>query len=374
MVETSINTTTISGGAVGVANANYVHIERQYVGLPTPPARGPADLGIARIFERIFEKRTRAFTEEYLVSEIGPVPFGGRNDELRRLDTWLLDPQSAPRMLITAPAGRGKSALLVRWLNNLQGGGVCGAEGWQIAFMPVSIRTGTNRPEVFYEGLARRLSEISGEALPTEAFRDSDGFRYAVLDQLDRLASAEIPKVLVVVDGIDEALEGSFDAGVLPTPMPKNIRILLSARWQLGDHNSKGWLERLGWDRSAKVDTFELNRLGAAQIAEVLINLGAPVEAPTQEPGLIERLAHLTEGEPLLVRYYSEDLLSASSRGARLTRADLELLNPGFDSYFKRWFGHQERALERRGRRGRSARGGRGSFCVGFCPWTTGRG
>ena len=120
-------------------------------------APGPSrvDLGIARIFQT----RTRAFTDEYLVSETGPVPFGGRDDELRRLDE-LLHPQSPPRMLVTAPAGRGKSALLVQWMKNLQDGGVCGADGWQLAFMPISIRTGTNRPEVFYEGLARRLAEI----------------------------------------------------------------------------------------------------------------------------------------------------------------------------------------------------------------------
>ena len=309
------------------------------------PAQSRMDLGIARIFQT----RTRAFTEEYLVSETGPVPFGGRDDELRRLDAWLFDPQSPPRMLVTAPAGRGKSALLVRWMKNLQDGGVCREDGWQLAFMPISIRMGTNRPEVFYEGLALRLSEITGVALPAEAFRDSDGFRYAVRDQLDRLALALKPRVLVVIDGVDEALEGSFDAGVLPTLMPTNVRILLSARWQLGDHNSKGWLERLGWDRGAKVDAFELERLGTAQIADVLAKLGAPVDVLKEEPGLVERLAQLTEGEPLLVRYYAEDLWSASSKGGRATRADLEQLKPGFDSYFKRWFELQEKLWKEEG-------------------------
>jgi hypothetical protein len=300
------------------------------------PGETRADLGISRIFQT----RTRAFTEEYLVSETGPVPFGGRENELRRLDDWLLDPQNPPRMLVTAPAGRGKSALLVRWMKNLQESGVCGVDGWQLVFMPISVRTGTNRPEVFYEGLARRLSEISGVPLPTDAFRDSEGFRYAVRDQLDRLAK---PRVLIVIDGIDEALEGSFDPAVLPTPLSTNIRVLLSARWQVGDQNSKGWLERLGWDRGVKVDTCELDRLGAAQIADVLVRLGAPVNVLTQEPGLVERLAQLTEGEPLLVRYFAEDLWSVSSEGVQISRADLDSLKPGFDSYFKRWFELQEK-------------------------------
>jgi len=289
------------------------------------PAQSRADLGIARISQ----SRTQAFTDEYLVSETGPVPFGGRDDELRRLDEWLFDPQSPPRMLVTAPAGRGKSALLVRWMKNLQDGGVCGSNGWQLAFMPISIRTGTNRPEVFYEGLARRLSEIVRVDLPTEV-RDGDGFRYAVRDQLDRLASTGKPRALIVIDGIDEALEGSFDPAVLPARIPGNLRVLLSARWQVGDENSEGWLERLGWDRGVKVDTFELDPLRTSQISDVLIKLGAPVDVLTREPGLVERLTELTEGEPLLVRYYAEDLWSESSKGARISRADLDLLKRGF--------------------------------------------
>jgi hypothetical protein len=112
MNETSINS-TVSGGAVGVV-AQHVQIEKLYVGGPESSAREQVDLGIARIFQT----RTRAFTDEYLVSETGPVPFGGRDDELRRLDQWLSDPKAAPRMLLSAPAGRGKSALLVRWLKN----------------------------------------------------------------------------------------------------------------------------------------------------------------------------------------------------------------------------------------------------------------
>jgi hypothetical protein len=272
-------TTNVSGGAVGVI-AQQVHIEKQYVGVLEPSAPQAVDLGIARIFRA----RTRAFTDEYLVSETGPVPFGGRDEELRRLNEWLLNPKSPPRMLVTAPAGRGKSALLVRWMKDLQDGGVCGVDGWQLAFMPISIRTGTNRPEVFYEGLARRLAEIIGEPLPTEAFRDGDGFRYAVRDQFDRLTLAGKPPTLVVIDGVDEALEGSFDPGILPTPMPKNMRILLSARWQLGDHNSRGWLERLGWDRGAKVEAFELERLDTTRIADIFIKLGAPVDVLTQAP------------------------------------------------------------------------------------------
>ena len=306
------------------------HKEREF-------GRSSTDVGIARIFQA----RTRAFTEEYLVSETGPVPFGGRDLELNRLDAWLVGPNAPPRMLVTAPAGRGKSALLVQWMKILQSGGVSGPAGWQLAFMPISIRVSTNRPEVFYEGLARRLAEIIGEALPSEAIRDGDGFRYAVRDLLDRIAGSD-RRVIIVIDGLDEALQGRFDAAILPVVLPPNLRILLSARWQVGDSDSKGWLKRLGWDCGVKVESFELDRLKANGIADVLVNLGAPVDIVTREPDLIERLAVLTDGEPLLVRYYAEDLWQFIGKGARVTRPVLDQLQPGFSSYFEHFDRQQE--------------------------------
>lgn len=45
-----------------------------------------------------------------------PVPFGGREEELTILNRWLFSEKSPPYLLLTAPAGRGKSALLVRWV------------------------------------------------------------------------------------------------------------------------------------------------------------------------------------------------------------------------------------------------------------------
>src|SRR5262249_28760714 len=166
---------------------------------------------------------------------------------------------------------------------------------------------GTNRPEIFYEGLARRLAEIIGERLPTEAIRNAEGFRYAIRDQLDRIAENG-PRVVLVIDGLDEALHGSFDPAILPSVFSPNLRVLMSARWQLGDSVSRGWVDGLDWVRSVKVEVFELGRMDAADIADVLVKLGAPVDILAREREVVDRLAVLTEGEPLLVRYYATDL------------------------------------------------------------------
>jgi predicted urease superfamily metal-dependent hydrolase len=54
-------------------------------------------------------------------------------------------------------------------------------------------------------------------------------------------------------------------------------------------------------------------------------------------------LSELTEGEPLLVRFYAEDLWQLGHDRARITIADLDSLRPGFGSYFERWLSYQER-------------------------------
>jgi hypothetical protein len=69
-----------------------------------------------------FTGKIEAFLEEYLMSEegLGVVPFAGRDKELELLDGWLDDTGGASRLVLTAPAGRGKSALIVHWMERLE--------------------------------------------------------------------------------------------------------------------------------------------------------------------------------------------------------------------------------------------------------------
>jgi hypothetical protein len=130
------------------------------------------------------------------------VPFGGRNKDLALLDAWLNDETAPPRYLLTAPAGRGKSALLVRWLQHLQEQGRVGRDmpaPWQLVFVPVSIRFETHRPDIFYEAIAARLAEILEEELqPTQTDK---GVYYA--DHCRTLASTAVSegrRILIILD------------------------------------------------------------------------------------------------------------------------------------------------------------------------------
>src|SRR5262249_24809646 len=163
----------------------------------------------------------------------------------------------------------------------------------------ISMRLeGSNRPEIYLEALARRLAEITREALPTDVAGDAESLKYAVRDQLERIAAAG-QRVLVVLDGLDEALHGSFESLIFPPKLPPTLRVVLSARWQVGDTDSSGWLRRLGWERNVQVESFELEKLDASAIADVLVRLGASWDVLSRQRDVVAKLAKLTEGEPL---------------------------------------------------------------------------
>ena len=195
-----------------------------------------------------FSAKIQAFFEEYLVTEEGPtVPFGGRDSEIDLLDAWLEDVDGSTRFVLAAPAGRGKSALLVRWIKRLESTGRIGQpDTWQLAFVPISLRFNTNRPQVFYEALAARLSNILGQALnaaqtdPVAYYQDKCRELVTELFQTKKL-------VLIVIDGLDEAMGDAFDASWFPRGVGASIRLLVSARTQFDASDARGWIERLGW-------------------------------------------------------------------------------------------------------------------------------
>jgi TIR domain len=293
-----------------------------------------AQVGSASKFRRKIEE----FVEEYLITETGlpTVPFGGRNEDIALLDAWLDNEIAPPRYLLTAPAGRGKSALLVRWLQHLQEQGRVGRAvptSWQLVFVPISIRFETHRPDIFYEALAARLAEILGQELPPT--HTDKGVYYA--DHCRTLASAAVAegwRILIILDGIDEALGERFDARWFPRNPGTKLRLVLSARWQAGDLDSLGWQTRLRWDRDVRVQSRELPVLAREGVQDLLCTMGAPTDVLASRLDLVDRLYDLAEGEPLVLRYYAEDIWGMGAAAPRLTLDDLAQMRPGLGPYF----------------------------------------
>jgi hypothetical protein len=162
-----------------------------------------------------FAGKIQAFLEEYLVAEdpTRPTVFGGRDDELERLNRWLQDDEKPPRFVLAAPAGRGKSAILVHWIGRLETKGVIGhgEDCWRLVFVPISIRFRTNRPEVYYEAIARGIAEILDEDLAPPR-TDPAAYYEDQCRMLLEQAISRNQRILTVIDGLDEALGERFSA------------------------------------------------------------------------------------------------------------------------------------------------------------------
>ncbi len=81
--------------------------------------------------------RYESLLDYYLGGAAEPVPFGGRSREMEELDEWLAD-DTQRCGLIVQPAGRGKTALLVKWA-----AGIASTGAAEVVFVPVSNRFGT---------------------------------------------------------------------------------------------------------------------------------------------------------------------------------------------------------------------------------------
>src|SRR5207244_3981648 len=100
-----------------------------------------------------------------------------------------------PYMLLVAPAGRGKSALLVHWSHQL-----LARTDLAVAFLPVSIRFRTNLASVAFAALAARLAILHREKVPAVPDTPLEVWRGLVTDYLTR-PLPDGRRLLIILDG-----------------------------------------------------------------------------------------------------------------------------------------------------------------------------
>jgi len=303
---------------------------------PTPvlPRRNPIVEGI-HLLPYDYDQRIQNFLTEYLGTDAHPVPFGGRDDALKMLDTWLA--QTTPYLLLAAPAGRGKSALLVRWLDSLKA-----RDDLALAFVPVSIRFGTNMERVFYTALAARLAYLHGDDIPASPETSTAVYRGLVSDYLSK-PLADGRTLLVVLDGLDEAADWQAGADFMPGELPAGVRVVVSARFLAGDADSKPWLRRLNWERNGLASAPSLTPLDQEGVRDVLFKMGCPLDELSRNVDIVAELYRLSEGDPLLVGLYVGDLWAKGDEVTRLQPEDLVGIHPGYRGYFDRWWEDQKK-------------------------------
>jgi hypothetical protein len=298
-------------------------------------AKGPFLEGISRLPTQ-YEERIQSFLDLYLGTSEEPVPFGGRDAALAALDAWLEDSAACPYLLVTAGAGRGKSALLVRWTRSL-----LMRSDLATVFFPVSIRFRTNLLGVLLPSLVARLSALRGEEVPWSPKMSVEEWRGVLADLLAR-PLPDGRRLLVVLDGLDESAEESLAApDLFPLSPRESLRVVVSARRTVGDKDGSAWLNRLGWKRGSLAEVMDLLPLDRPGVAQVLERMGLPLDKLASDIPVVDQLFRLTEGDPLLVGLYVEDLWGRGEEAARLRPEDLARIPPGLEGFFERWWEDQ---------------------------------
>ncbi|MBX3328231.1 MAG: hypothetical protein KF682_20265, partial [Nitrospira sp.] len=281
--------------------------------------------------------RIENFLGEYLGTTKAPVPFGGRERDLKALDSWLEDPAAPPYLMMAAPAGRGKSALLVRWTRQ-----VLARANIALVFVPISIRFRTNLSGVTFAALAARLARLHGEKIPDTPSTSVETWRGLVTEYLRRpLPSGE--NILVVLDGLDEAADWEAGPDLFPIPPPDHVRVVASARYRAGDEDARDWLRRLGWERQDLATSYDLDKLTKDGMVLALESMGCPLDQLGAKIDVVSELYRLTEGDPLLVRLYVDDLWTHRDMVESLKPEDLGTMKPGLKGYFDRWWEDQRK-------------------------------
>lgn len=265
----------------------------------------------------------------YLGAEPAASPFGGRQRELAELNRWLEDASAPQRLLLCAPAGIGKTALLCQWLRR----DLAARPGLRVAFYPISNRYDTHREAVVMPALLARLAHLHKLKLPDQRAAGSGAWRV----QLHELLRRPLPdgqQLVLILDGLDEAADWKPDRTLLPVGLPGSVRIIAAARRLAGDEGESGWMRRLGWSPK-ETRPLTLGMLTVEETRDAALHLGLALRQDRESSAVVAALHKLTAGDPLVLRLRVEDLVSSLPVGALPELAQLRRLPKGLSGYLE---------------------------------------
>ncbi|EIJ41450.1 NACHT domain protein [Beggiatoa alba B18LD] len=278
------------------------------------------------------------FIKNYVSQANDPKPFVGRELALQSLNDWLAD-NTHPFLLLTGEAGRGKSALMLHWLAQQINTGE-----YTVIFVPISIRFATNDEltglQLFFSALCDVFSELK-EALPQKL--EVGDYRELIFKGFE-LIENNSQQYLIVIDGIDEAVNHWFTAENCPIPayFPANLHLLISARYKPNEKNGLSWLK----DLNQSVDEhllLSLSTLEKNALATAIIQLGRPLDQLAERQQFVDALFRLTdEGDPLLLTLWLGQIWANREEIPHYSIEQLKKLTPSFAGFYEQWQKEQQ--------------------------------
>ena len=296
---------------------------------PWLAALGPGD-PIGRSIGRLLE--------HYLPAK-GTSSFGGRSKEIDKLTEWLSTSALTNRLLLSAPAARGKTLLLLRWLDQQ-------SLDQPIIFLPLSVRFELTERNPIWTALAiqlRVLLETLGinPAATTEG-RDARKVCGELFEQFNSYLVESGTSALLVVDGLDEVYPWDPLADILPLRPAAGLRIIATARWQMGLPDAASWCNRLGW--SADSPSLTPGPLSPEGIREILDKRFAFTRGLEGQGRVVTEIDRLSSGEPLVVAYLVEEIQRRGFGPENVLEVAeaLQTYASGFAGVFERWLVAQQ--------------------------------
>jgi hypothetical protein len=248
-------------------------------------------------------------------------PFGGRDAELARLDAFLAE-RSSGYMFVTGPSGFGKTALLAQWLSLLE----AQIEDHRfVAYTFMNRLDGLAEEDFTLRNLCQQLASFHGEHGPLPASTAEVHVRYLRL----LTAPAAGKRLVVILDGLDEASEWTPGSDLFPHNLPAGVMVVFSAR-QIAEQD---WLKALELP-AAGVETLHLTTLGLAEIGGLLTAAGDAVPSWARQQVAVDAMHRVSGGDPIYLRFLVEDL-----RDGRISSvADLRKQPDKLTGYFDTWW------------------------------------
>jgi hypothetical protein len=243
--------------------------------------------------------------------------FVGREAILDDLEQFTVKRRRGLAVLF-APAGYGKTRLMMRLLARLQARGDIQTVYHFFTSHEALEGLGT-RVEYAYAHLLLQLGALQGTTISLPD-ANPDELRAMLYYQLEELSRAQKPLV-ILIDGLDEADE-PIPYPPLPEPLPDGVFVIVSARWD-GQSEPPPYLE--AWHKRAN-HVFSLETLREDDLREWLL-CEESLRRYAADAEFIRTLHQRTEGLPLYARYLIDDLRKAQDPRQKLHDAPQGIRN-----------------------------------------------